>query len=376
MPNDPKYTNAQIIAELLSGAWRNEVDPAWISPEALHDIHPIVLSTGAGPLCWRRIETVPELRETDAGQLLRKSYLMTALRGQMLEETLERICEVLDEFEVIPLIFKGWSVAQYYGDPDLRPFGDIDLCAPPDRYLETAGYLSQYATTPPDGGRKRQFVPGKKTTVFGFDCELPGNVTQIDLHRDLQRFRFDQLEAVYARSRLIPVKSRQIRVLSPEDHLRLLCLHFLDHGGWRPIWLCDIAALLEALPDDFDWDLCLGDDPLTRHWVEIAVALACQLLCANPKTRPQLPALPSWLITEVLEQWRRPFEAHMPRTRFLQVLLHYPLEIVSEAAARWPNKIRATCATKSRFDDRPRWPYQLSEFSRRAFSFFELSGAR
>ena len=45
-----------------------------------------------------------------------------------------------------------------------------------------------------------------------------------------------------------------------EDQLRQLCLHLLRHGACRPLWLCDVAVMLESLPGDFDWDRCLGGD--------------------------------------------------------------------------------------------------------------------
>ena len=42
-----------------------------------------------------------------------------------------------------------------------------------------------------------------------------------------------------------------VRVLSPEDDLRFLCLHLLRHGAVQPLWLCDICVLLEARANDF-----------------------------------------------------------------------------------------------------------------------------
>ena len=30
------------------------------------------------------------------------------------------------------------------------------------------------------------------------------------------------------------------------------------HGLWRPLWLVDVALLVESLPPGFDWDACLS----------------------------------------------------------------------------------------------------------------------
>jgi hypothetical protein len=50
----------------------------------------------------------------------------------------------------------------------------------------------------------------------------------------------------------VELNGAKIRILGAEDHLRLLCLHLLKHGAWRPLWLCDVAAALESRPSSFD----------------------------------------------------------------------------------------------------------------------------
>ena len=85
---------------------------------------------------------------------------------------------------------------------------------------------------------------------------------------------------MFARSESIELGGTSIRVPSAEDHLRLVAIHFLSHGAWRPVWLCDIAAMLEDLPQDFDWDRCLGNEPRIARWVTSVIELAHRLLGA------------------------------------------------------------------------------------------------
>jgi hypothetical protein len=76
----------------------------------------------------------------------------------------------------------------------------------------------------------------------------------------------DTWDELFARSQLVPLGDSQIRILGDEDHLRIICLHLLRSGAWRPLWLCDVAVALETLSPDFDWDICLGRDPRQADW--------------------------------------------------------------------------------------------------------------
>jgi hypothetical protein len=126
------------------------------------------------------------------------------------------------------------------------------------------------------------------------------------------------------------------------------------------------------LPEDFDWELCLGDEPLFRHWIMVVVALASELLDARLKAVPahfQQPQLPPWLVQAVFKQWSRPFNEHVPRPRFAYVLQRLPTQILSEFVARWPDPITATISLNGALDAKPRWPYQVIWFARAAWSF-------
>jgi len=293
----------------------------------------------------------------------------------MQAEAIERIVRLLEPAGIVPIIFKGWAAARLYATPSLRPVGDIDLCAPPGRYAEMVTLLASYAADVPKSG-----LDGDESTItFTLNLDLPGQVTRVDLHRDLDRLHLKPLADVYERAQPTPIGSASIRTLSLEDHLRLVCLHFLLHGAWRPVWLCDVSAMLEALPEDFDWERCLGDDKLIRHWLMVVISLAGELLDAHPTTVPAHfppPQLPPWLAPAVLKQWSRPFSEHMPRAPFDDVLGQLPRQTLVEFAARWPDPVTATVLLNGMFDSKPRWPYQARLFARRAWSFVGRRGAK
>ena len=213
--------------------------------------------------------------------------------------------------------------------------------------------------------------------------------------------RTDSWLEIFNRSQLVDLDEVKVRVLCPEDHLRILAVHFLRSGALRPHGLCDIALILErgkkangqrgkskeqsaktdTPNENFDWKICFGDDPVQANWVACAVGLAEALLGAEVRgqilpsnlrfstsdLRPLISDLdspvsvPRWLAPAVLRQWGR------TREHFAAQIAPRPSSSVNffnrcaGLYARWENPVRATARVNGRFNDRPRLPYQLLE---------------
>ncbi len=84
----------------------------------------------------------------------------------------------------------------------------------------------------------------------------------MDLHQGGEHLIDYPFVEVIAQSRLVDLDGVLVRIPSDEHHLRILCLHLLYHGAWRPLWLCDIGASIEQIDAEFDWDVFLGADPV------------------------------------------------------------------------------------------------------------------
>jgi hypothetical protein len=143
-------------------------------------------------------------------------------------------------------------------------------------------------------------------------------------------------------------------------------MHFLRHGGSRPLWLTDVAALLESVRDNFDWDLCMGRDARVARWIACVVALSHRLLGARidgVPARHRVEPLPDWFVRAVLREWG------MERfyMRPLKWAMRTPRTVPAELKARWPNPIVATVEAAGDFDRAPRLPLQLRSLSRQAF---------
>jgi hypothetical protein len=193
----------------------------------------------------------------------------------------------------------------------------------------------------------------------------------VDLHRGSAELDDRSFAEIFSRSQLVKRGEIEVQIFGPEDHLRLLCVHMLRHGAWRPLWLCDIAVALESRPADFDWGYFLSGEPRRSDWVACAIGLAHQLLGAKVEGTPveqRSRRLPRWLVPAILKQWgtrRLPDGMLAPMVNHLRD----PRGVLEALRLRWPNSIEATIRVGGRFNEVPRLPFQIRECLVRTMRF-------
>lgn len=324
-----RIERGRLVALALSRAWRASL-PA-LTPIDLEEIAPILIASGAGALAWRRIQAA-DCRDSPGARRLREAYRAHALQAAMREAQIQRVLRVLSDAGVEPILVKGWAVARLYPEPGLRPYGDIDLCLAPPQFAVAVEALRE---------------PGK---VEG----------AVDLHVAFSSLDPRPWDDLAARSQTVALGTTTVRVLGPEDHLRLLCVHFLRHGATRPLWLCDAGLLVESCDADFDWDRCLGRDARRSEWVKCVLTLAHHLLEARLDDTPLAHGpqeLAPWLVRTVLQEWGRMFQPRTP----LATYLGRPAGAIRELRRHWPNPIEATINRGGPLNRRPRLPFQLAD---------------
>ncbi len=328
-----------LVAEILTGAWRDSPPAVQISESDLDEVTPLLYASGAVALGWRRLST-SELRNCPSAEVLHQAYRLMVLQSEIHEQQLEKLFRLLREASVDAVLAKGWVAAGLYPDRALRPFGDFDICVPAVQFKLVQDVLSS---------RDAQ------------DC-------WVDLHKEFQELDDRSTEEIFARSRRITLGSEQIRVLGVEDHLALLCIHLLKHGAWRPLWLCDIAAAVESLPQDFDWSICLGRNSRSEQWITCAIGLTRQLLSARIDHLPKYitsKEVPPWVTQSVLYQWSILHSGEHRPMHSLPLMvtnLKQGRDILKAVLGRWPDPITATFNRRGRFNNFPRVPYQLLDF--------------
>jgi Uncharacterised nucleotidyltransferase len=329
-----------LLAAILSKSWR-EAFPhdLSLSESQLDQVTDLLYRSGAAGLGWWRIRE-SDLRQTASGEVLHQAFRLATLQAAIQEAKIRRVFNILRSVDVEPILIKGWAVARAYPRPALRPAGAIDLILRPRDYRKVRDAAEAHLR----------------------DCRL-------DCHGLPFELADRSIEELFSRSQLVPCADDQIRVLAREDHFALLAIHLLKHGAWRPLWLCDLAVLLES-PGDFDWDLCFGKDPRRANWILAATGLAQALLDASINDEgvaARARQVPAWLQRQVLKEWDAPFaDMQSPFRHPEPISFQRPRGLLADLALRWPNPIVATISVKGSFGARRRTRYEFGNWAMRA----------
>ncbi len=264
----------RLVAMTLAGAWRIAPPPLPPVMSNVETVVPLLAESGAGGLAWHRLRQT-SLRSLRAVRELQQHYRLQTLQAAQRTSAVRELLLRLRTVGIEPILIKGWSSARLYPEPGLRPSADIDLCVPANELQTAVSALGSRA--------------------------LP---CAVDLHPDVPELADRSWREVFDRSLLVPLDDVSVRVLGPEDELRLLCLHLARHGIARPLWLCDIAARLESLPISFDWDSCRAGRNDHTEWMSCVLVLAHRLLTADFSAVPPLGIeLPLWVEKAVVWCW-------------------------------------------------------------------------
>jgi hypothetical protein len=238
-----------------------------------------------------------------------------------------------------PILIKGWAAARYYPEIWQRRFIDIDLCVAPESFERAKKLLEK-----PEGKRHN-----------------------IDLHKGLRRLDTLPWEDLFDHAETVEIERTNIRILRAEDHLRVLCVHWLADGGAFRNRLWDIYYLLENRREDFDWERCLNAvSPKRRRWIVCCIGLAHKYLGLDLENTPVADAakdIPGWLSKTVESEWQAEV-----KLKPLQNCLHDRKLFWQQLKKRIPpNPIQATVELEGDFDERPRIFYQIGNVVTRLF---------
>lgn len=326
--------DGNLLAAMLASAWRRSAPCPQFSARELTRLAPLLLHSGAAALGWWRVLN-SDLRRSTAALELEQAYRLYTLQGAIHELEVKKMAAFVQSLNLQVVLGKGWAIARLYPEFGLRPYGDLDLYVRPEQYSTMIAALSR--------------------------PEAEG--CPVDLHRGAPELDDRSFDELYARSQLVRRHNVKVRIFGPEDHLRLLSLHMLRHGAWRPLWLFDIAVALERRPAEFDWDYFLSGNRRRTDWVRCAIGLAHQLLGARVDDTPvewRAKHLPKWLVPTVLRQWGRDEAPQGTRTGMAEYL-RKPTGLFRALRLRWPNAIEGTVGMRGPFNELPRLPFQIGD---------------
>ncbi len=186
------------------------------------------------------------------------------------EKKLQDIWRYFQENNLKPILIKGWAAALNYPKPYMRRLGDYDLAINPLEF-ERASSLQKKIQT-----------------------------GEVDLHNGLRKLDRTEWNYLYENSILKKCGDTDIRVLKPEDHLRVLCVHWLADGGREKEKLRDIYYAVKNRPANFDWDGCLkvvGER--RRKWIIYTIGLTHRyygLAIDDLAFAGEAKKIPDWMI--------------------------------------------------------------------------------
>ena len=249
------------------------------------------------------------------------------------------------------VLIKGESAARFFPDQHLREYADLDFV-----------------------------VDEQLSSRLSADDLLTIRNLNIDLHYGLRHLDALTWEEFIRRSDDILVKGSNIKVPCPEDHLRIMAVHWLTDGGEYKERLWDIYYAVANRPADFDWNKCLDVvSPTRRKWGITTIGLAHKYLGLEIDDLPfaeEAKQIPKW-ITDTLElEWAREV-----RLIPLRIAYRKPRMLIEQIRKRLPpNPITATIDMEGEFDDSPRIRYQLGSIAKRIppsiMRFVDLAKAR
>ena len=321
------------LAGCLAGAWRAAPEPLALSARELARAAPALAISGAGALAWRRAKRAPALAACDAAAPLQAAARRQALEHRVQAAALADLDGLLAAAALTGVVFKGAVAALSYAEPWTRPAGDIDLMVRPADLAAVRRALAP---------RTVEHV----TVAAAGEYTIAGGVRpyKVDLHPRLDAVYRLAVDEVFAGA--VPFHGA-LKAPSPEDHLRIVAVHMLKHGAWRPLWLCDLAAMVETAGPGFDWPRALGDDPRLAGWISAAIAAAGELLGCRLDHTPVREPAPRWLVRAILAGWADPDPARYRPPRL--GLVRAPRAWL---AARWPDPVRGAFLTRGRADGR------------------------
>lgn len=270
----------------------------------------------------------------DKEKLIQENLLL--LKYKVQEQRLEKVWRQFEEAGFQPILIKGWAAALKYPNPAERLYSDVDLVFEPEEFDKAQDFVA-------------------KNT---FDLA-------IDLHkgaRHLDSLKFNQL---YANSVVKPCGQVGIRVLSEEDHLRILSVHWLNDGGGYKNRLWDIYHAVNNRQNGFDWGKCLDVvNPKRRHWIICAIGLAHHYLELKVDDLPfenEFKDIPKWVFRALEKEW-----ADDVRLMPIHFYLKDKKQLWKQIKKRIPpNPIQATIEVNGAFDNTPRIFYQVADIFKR-----------
>lgn len=244
---------------------------------------------GMAPLLFHRLNrsgvSIPPAAHAHLQLEFNRNTIQTLSNAAELIRTLS----LFEQHGITAMPFKGVVLgASVYGDPSLRPAGDLDILIQYCDLLRATALLRSCGfdlkTMALDDGTP------EAPDYFEYHFERGSDGLIIELRWRLEltqpRFRRDLgLDWVWPSRRFAMLAGAKIPDMGPETTLLVLCMHGSKHIWSRMIWILDVAQVIASCPD-LDWDRTLRE----ARRQGLGRPLALGVLLAHRLTDAAVPA--------------------------------------------------------------------------------------
>jgi hypothetical protein len=233
----------QSIAEILE----HGVDWSYIKQTAIQ--HGIV------PLLYKRLtKDMVSLVPSKEIKCLKQLFLENAANNLRMTQELFRVLDTLTEAGIEAIAFKGPVLAvQGYGDLSMRSFSDLDVLIRESDFDVTYKILLKNGFTPnyPIDSRTK-----KKLAIFKGQFAFSMRAINLDVHWQLNQTWVSvswPLDSAWDNLSTISIYEQDIKTLSPELSVILICVHGVKHFWQELKWLADLTHIIFRYPD-LSWE--------------------------------------------------------------------------------------------------------------------------
>lgn len=245
------------LALLRAALWGgNELTNEGLTSDCVNEVIRLAAFQGTGPLVYDQLLKMPDMEISAELRIqMKQQCMMSMMQQQTMMPILSKAWTALEEADIHPVLLKGLVIAQYYPQPHLRQWGDIDLYVGQKQYHQATKVLDATfpeADHPPVDDEERKHY----NYVF--------SNTVLELHRISMGFAhpcdrkyYENLEETYLTKDGPTFEVDGQRINTPEETFNVFftflhAWHHFEGSGMNMKQACDVAVLLHAKRDVID----------------------------------------------------------------------------------------------------------------------------
>jgi hypothetical protein len=263
------------LALLRAAIWGGELTSERVrelESERVNEVIRLAAFQGTGPLVFDQLLKVKDVEIPAALCMqMKQQCMMSMMQQNTMMPILSQAWNALTEVDIHPVLLKGLSLAQYYPQPYLRQWGDIDLYVGQKQYHQACKVLDAIF---PDADHPAEDDEDRKHYNYVFpNALLEMHRISMEMAHPKDRRYYELLEDKCLTKDGPTFEIDGLSITTPEETFNVFFTflhawhHFIE-TGMNMKQLCDVAVLLHAMRDAIDRER-LKEMLMKLHMMEV-----------------------------------------------------------------------------------------------------------